>query len=83
MDTSASQSEVLPFLSTNDRYSSDNTSGGMTVQYSSEATGLTDSDERRSRAVSFNRDNERDSFALVLCIYLWIVVLTTFSFYEV
>ena len=36
----------------------------------------------RVRLVTVSRDNDRDNFALVLSVYLWVVVLTTFSFYE-
>ncbi|XP_075242678.1 major facilitator superfamily domain-containing protein 8-like [Convolutriloba macropyga] len=36
----------------------------------------------RVRLVTMSRDGDRDNLALCLSIYLWIVVLTTFSFYE-
>jgi len=36
----------------------------------------------RVRLVTVSRDGDRDNLALCLSIYLWVIVLTTFSFYE-
>ena len=79
--TTATQAEVQPLLATNERYTTDTRTSreSLTVHYSSDMNNGSDD---RTRTISFNRDNESDTFALVLCIYLWIVVQTSFSFYE-